>query len=50
VSIAVAVASLLFAFVLLVALSFFGGPRRRRPQPQERLVQTFGRDLSGGTR
>jgi len=50
VSIAVAVASLLFAFVLLVALSFFGGPRRRRPQPKERLVQTFGRDLSGGTR
>jgi putative spermidine/putrescine transport system permease protein len=50
VSIAVAVASLLFAFVLLVALSFVGGPRRQRPQPQERLVQTFGRDLSGGTR
>jgi putative spermidine/putrescine transport system permease protein len=50
VSIAVAVASLLFAFVLLVALSFVGGPRRRRPQLQERLVQTFARDLSGGTR
>lgn len=52
VSIAVAVASLMFAFVLLVALSFFGGPRRRRaqPQPREQLVQTFGRDLSGGTR
>jgi len=50
VSIAVAVASLLFAFVLLVALSFFGGPRRRREQPQERLMQTFARDLSGGQR
>jgi putative spermidine/putrescine transport system permease protein len=50
VSIAVAVASLLFAFVLLVALSFVGGPRRQRPQPRERLVQTFARDLSGGTR
>jgi putative spermidine/putrescine transport system permease protein len=50
VSIAVAVASLLFAFVLLVALSFVGGPRRLRAQPQERLVQTFARDLSGGTR
>jgi putative spermidine/putrescine transport system permease protein len=50
VSIAVAVASLLFAFVLLVALSFVGGPRRESAQPQERLVQTFGRDLSGGTR
>jgi putative spermidine/putrescine transport system permease protein len=52
VSIAVAVASLLFAFVLLVALAFVGGPRRLRdqPQPRERLVQTFGRDLSGGTR
>jgi putative spermidine/putrescine transport system permease protein len=50
VSIAVAVASLLFAFILLVALAFVGGPRRRRAQPQERLVQTFGRDLSGGQR
>jgi putative spermidine/putrescine transport system permease protein len=50
VSIAVAVASLLFAFVLLVALSFVGGPRRQRAQPQEQLVQTFARDLSGGTR
>lgn len=50
VSIAVAVASLLFAFILLVGLAFVGGPRRRRVQPQERLVQTFGRDLSGGTR
>ncbi len=50
VSIAVAVASLLFAFVLLVALSFVGGPRRQRPQPRERLVQTFARDLSGGQR
>lgn len=50
VSIAVAVASLLFAFVLLVALSFVGGPRRRQAQPQERLVQTFARDLSGGQR
>jgi putative spermidine/putrescine transport system permease protein len=49
-SIAVAVASLLFAFILLVGLAFVGGPRRRRVQPQERLVQTFGRDLSGGTR
>jgi putative spermidine/putrescine transport system permease protein len=50
VSIAVAVASLLFAFVLLVALSFVGGPRRQSAQPQEQLVQTFARDLSGGTR
>ncbi len=50
VSIAVAVASLLFAFVLLVALSFVGGPRRESSQPQERLVQTFARDLSGGQR
>jgi hypothetical protein len=51
VSIAVAVASLLFAFVLLVALSFVGGQRgggRRRNR--ERLVQTFARDFSGGTR
>jgi putative spermidine/putrescine transport system permease protein len=30
VSIAVAVAALLFAFVLLVVLSFVGGPRSRR--------------------
>jgi putative spermidine/putrescine transport system permease protein len=51
VSIAVAVASLLFAFVLLVGLSFVGsGPRRQKTQARERLVQTFGRDLSGGTR
>ena len=51
VSIAVAVASLLFAFVLLVALSFVGGQRRQRARPQEeRLVQTFARDFSGGQR
>jgi putative spermidine/putrescine transport system permease protein len=50
VSIAVAVASLLFAFVLLVALSFVGGTRRSRPKARERLVQTFARDFSGGTR
>ena len=51
VSIAVAVASLLFAFVLLVALSFVGGgPRRQKMGVRERLVATFGRDLSGGTR
>ncbi|OLC25764.1 MAG: ABC transporter permease [Actinobacteria bacterium 13_1_20CM_2_65_11] len=51
VSIAVAVASLLFAFGLLVGLSFVGsGPRRQRARVRERLVQTFGRDLSGGTR
>jgi putative spermidine/putrescine transport system permease protein len=51
VSIAVAVASLLFAFVLLVALSFVGGgPRRQKTRTRERLVATFGRDLSGGTR
>ena len=51
VSIAVAVASLLFAFVLLVGLSFVGsGPRRQRTRMRERLVQTFGRDFSGGTR
>jgi putative spermidine/putrescine transport system permease protein len=51
VSIAVAVASLLFAFVLLVALSFVGGgQRRQKTRTRERLVATFGRDLSGGTR
>jgi putative spermidine/putrescine transport system permease protein len=50
VSIAVAVASLLFAFVLLVALSFVGGQRGGRRRTRERLVQTFGRDFSGGTR
>ena len=51
VSIAVAVASLLFAFALLVGLSFVGrGPRRQRTRAREKLVQTFGRDLSGGTR
>ena len=49
-SIAVAVASLLFAFVLLVALSFVGGQRGGRRRTRERLVQTFGRDFSGGTR
>ncbi|TMC95862.1 MAG: ABC transporter permease subunit [Chloroflexi bacterium] len=50
VSIAVAVASLLFAFVLLVALSFVGGQRGVRRRNRERLVQTFARDFSGGTR
>ena len=50
VSIAVAVASLLFAFVLLVALSFVGGQRGGRRRNRERLVQTFARDFSGGTR
>ena len=50
VSIAVAVASLLFAFVLLVALSFVGGPRRQSTKATERLVQTYARDFSGGTR
>jgi putative spermidine/putrescine transport system permease protein len=50
VSIAVAVASLLFAFVLLVALSFVGGQRGGRRRTRERLLQTFGRDFSGGTR
>ena len=50
VSIAVAVASLLFAFVLLVALSFVGGRRRQSPKATERLVQTYARDFSGGTR
>jgi putative spermidine/putrescine transport system permease protein len=50
VSIAVAVASLLFAFVLLVALSFVGGRRRQTPKATERLVQTYARDFSGGTR
>lgn len=43
VSIAVAVAALLFAFVLLVGLAFVG---RRRRQTQEKLVLTFARDLS----
>lgn len=41
VSIAVAVASLLFAFVLLAVLSFVGGRRR---QTQETLVLTFARE------
>jgi len=50
VSIAVAVASLLFAFLLLVALSFVGGQRGGRRRNRERLVQTFARDFSGGTR
>jgi len=50
VSIAVAVASLLFAFFLLVALSFVGGQRGGRRRNRERLVQTFARDFSGGTR
>jgi putative spermidine/putrescine transport system permease protein len=50
VSIAVSVASLLFAFVLLVALSFVGGRRRQSPKATERLVQTYARDFSGGTR
>ncbi|HVD47900.1 MAG TPA: ABC transporter permease subunit [Candidatus Limnocylindria bacterium] len=50
VSIAVAVASLLFAFVLLVALSFVGGPRRQSTKATEQLVQTYARDFSGGTR
>jgi putative spermidine/putrescine transport system permease protein len=50
VSIAVAVASLLFAFVLLVALSFVGGRRRQSPKATERLVQTYARDFSGGSR
>jgi putative spermidine/putrescine transport system permease protein len=50
VSIAVAVASLLFAFVLLGALSFVGGQRGGRRRTRERLLQTFGRDFSGGTR
>ena len=40
VSIAVAVASLLFAFILLVVLAFVG---RRRRQPSETLVQDFAR-------
>jgi putative spermidine/putrescine transport system permease protein len=34
VSIAVAVASLMFAFVLLVAISFVGRPRRGKPEPE----------------
>ena len=42
VSIAVAVASLLFAFVLLVGLSFVG---RRRRQQSEKLVLTYARPL-----
>ena len=50
VSIAVAVASLLFAFVLLLALSFVGRQRGGRRRNRERLVQTFARDFSGGTR
>jgi putative spermidine/putrescine transport system permease protein len=50
VSIAVAVASLLFAFLLLVALSFVGGSRRQSPRATEQLVQTYARDFSGGSR
>jgi putative spermidine/putrescine transport system permease protein len=50
VSIAVAVASLLFAFVLLVTLSFVGGSRRQNVKATEKLVQTYARDFSGGAR
>ncbi|HEY1456482.1 MAG TPA: ABC transporter permease subunit [Candidatus Dormibacteraeota bacterium] len=46
VSIAVAVASLLFAFLLLVGLAFVG---RKRPRQQEVLVKTYARDLAGKT-
>jgi putative spermidine/putrescine transport system permease protein len=49
VSIAVAVASLMFAFILLVILSFFGRPRSRvERQPDE--LAGFGRQLGGGLR
>jgi putative spermidine/putrescine transport system permease protein len=47
VSIAVAVASLMFAFILLVILSFFGRPRSRVAGPTDELAG-FGRQLGGG--
>jgi len=49
VSIAVAVASLLFAFILLVILSFFGRPRSRVTRQADELAG-FGRQLGGGLR
>jgi len=49
VSIAVAVASLLFAFILLVILSFFGRPRSRVARQADELAG-FGRQLGGGLR
>src|SRR5207248_628693 len=50
VSIAVAVASLMFAFVLLVILSFFGRPRARVARLEEAPVSGYGRQLGGGMR
>jgi putative spermidine/putrescine transport system permease protein len=49
VSIAVAVASLMFAFILLVILSFFGRPRSRVARQPDELAG-FGRQLGGGLR
>lgn len=50
VSIAVAVASLLFAFILLVALAFLGGRQRRSKDDGEELMATFAVSRSAGTR
>jgi putative spermidine/putrescine transport system permease protein len=50
VSIAVAVASLLFAFLLLVILSFVGRPRARLARLEEDPLSGYGRQLGGGTR
>jgi putative spermidine/putrescine transport system permease protein len=49
VSIAVAVASLMFAFILLVILSFFGRPRSGVARQPDELAG-FGRQLGGGLR
>jgi putative spermidine/putrescine transport system permease protein len=50
VSIAVAVASLMFAFILLVILSFFGRPRARVARLEEAPISGYGRQLGGGMR
>ena len=50
VSIAVAVAALLLAFVLLVVLSFVGRPRSGVGRLEEEGLSGFGRQLGGGLR
>lgn len=48
VSIAVAVASLMFAFLLLVILSFFGRSRARVARFEDEGLSLYGRQLGGG--
>jgi hypothetical protein len=48
VSIAVAVASLMFAFFLLVILSFFGRSRARVARFEDEGLSLYGRQLGGG--